>query len=92
MTTKTAATRTAHFSPALFEFFAELKENNNKTWFTENKARYQSDVVEPMQRFIVDLAKRLPKISKHFSADPRAVGGVVQLHVRVAEVELDGVP
>jgi uncharacterized protein (TIGR02453 family) len=74
VTTKTA-TRTAHFSPALFEFFAELKQNNNKTWFTENKARYQSDVVGPMQRFIVDLAKRLPKISKHVSADPRAVGG-----------------
>jgi uncharacterized protein (TIGR02453 family) len=75
--TTTTAVRIAHFGPGLFEFFAELKQNNNREWFTENKPRYISEVVEPMQRFIGDLAKRLPTISKHVAADPRPVGGSV---------------
>ena len=31
-------------TPALFDFFRELGENNNRTWFEANKARYEQDV------------------------------------------------
>jgi uncharacterized protein (TIGR02453 family) len=64
-----------YFSPALFTFLRELKKNNNREWFQRNKARYESDVRDPMLRFIADFAVPLRFISKHFTADPRPVGG-----------------
>jgi uncharacterized protein (TIGR02453 family) len=65
----------AYFSPALFKFLRELKKNNNREWFQANKARYESEVRDPMLRFIADFAVPLRAISKHFVADPRPVNG-----------------
>ena len=66
---------TAYFTPALFKFLRDLKKNNNREWFQANKARYESDVRDPMLRFIADFAVPLRTISKHFVADPRPMGG-----------------
>lgn len=65
----------AHFTPALFAFLAELSANNNREWFEANKARYQRDVQGPMLRFIADFAPRLRELAPSFVADPRPVGG-----------------
>jgi uncharacterized protein (TIGR02453 family) len=61
----------AYFDPRLFKFLRQLKKNNNREWFQENKARYEEDVRDPLLRFIADFAKPLHKISAHFTADPR---------------------
>lgn len=66
---------TAHFHPTFFQFLRDLKDNNNREWFSENKHRYESEVKEPMLRFITDFGVNLRKISSHFTADPRPVGG-----------------
>ena len=65
----------AHFSPALFEFLAELSMNNNREWFQANKARYERDVRNPLLEFVADFGERLRTISPHMVADPRASGG-----------------
>lgn len=65
----------AGFPKELFMFLRELKNNNNREWFQENKARYKQDVVEPVQDFIVAMAPRLAVISDSYIADPRANGG-----------------
>ncbi|WP_339862849.1 DUF2461 domain-containing protein [Paremcibacter congregatus] len=59
------------FGPAFWSFFAELKQNNNRDWFTDNKARYQQDVVAPISAFITAIAPKLHEISPHYNADPR---------------------
>ena len=64
-----------HFSPALFKFLRDLKANNDRDWFKSNKERYEEVLRDPAQRFISDFGPRLAKISPHFSADPRPVGG-----------------
>ena len=64
-----------YFTPAFFKFLRELKANNNRPWFTENKQRYESQVRDAMLVFIEEFGPRLHKISRHFSADPRPVGG-----------------
>jgi uncharacterized protein (TIGR02453 family) len=61
--------------PSLFRFFRELKRNNDRDWFRENKSRYENDVKDPCLQFIADFAAPLRKISPHFRADPRPVGG-----------------
>jgi len=64
-----------YFTPRLFDFLRALKKNNNRPWFLAHKSTYESDVREPMLRFIEDFAPRLRRISKHYLADPRPVGG-----------------
>lgn len=64
-----------HMTPELFEFFRELKRNNSKQWFQNNKERYEQQVRLPLQRFIMDFEQPLRRISPHYRADPRPVGG-----------------
>ena len=70
-------TSTQHFTPALFEFLAELAENNNREWFQANKARYERDVRDALVGFVSDFGDRLYQISPHMVADPRPSGGSV---------------
>jgi uncharacterized protein (TIGR02453 family) len=64
-----------YFTPALFTFIKDLKENNDREWFHENKARYEDVVREPAKDFIDAFATPLAKITEHFVADTRSVGG-----------------
>ena len=64
-----------YFRPALFKFLKDLKANNDRDWFNANKPRYEREVKEASVRFISDFGPHLAKISEHFRADPRPVGG-----------------
>ena len=64
-----------YFDKKLFKFLRDLKKNNDKAWFAANKARYESDVRDPLLSFIADFNAPLRKISQHYVADPRPVGG-----------------
>jgi len=63
------------FIPDLFKFLTELKNNNNRDWFNDNKDRYLNSVADPMCRFVAAMGPRLEKISKYYVADPRRHGG-----------------
>ena len=67
----------AHFGLELFAFLAELRLNNEREWFQENKSRYESDVRGPLLDFVAEFAGPLREISPHYVADPRPVGGSV---------------
>lgn len=64
-----------YFTRAFFRFLKELEKNNQREWFHANKQRYEDEVRDPAQRFISDFGPELRKISPHFLADPRPVGG-----------------
>jgi uncharacterized protein (TIGR02453 family) len=64
-----------YFTPATFAFLRDLAENNDREWFNANKDRYVENVQEPALEFIIDSAPYLEKISPHFRADARTVGG-----------------
>lgn len=72
---KATKATTTYFRPGLFRFLQELERNNRREWFETNKPRYESEVKAPLLRFIADFGARLRTLSKHFSADPRPVGG-----------------
>lgn len=63
------------FPRDFFAFFLELKSNNNRSWFEENKQRFKESVQAPMSAFITAMAPRLAMVSKHFTADSRPNGG-----------------
>jgi uncharacterized protein (TIGR02453 family) len=71
----------SYFGPELFRFLGELKANNDRQWFAENRSRYEQQIKEPLLRFIDDFAPRLHEISLCFEADSRPVGGsMFRLH------------
>ena len=39
-------------TPAFFRFFSDLTKNNAKTWFDENRSRYERDVKRPFHAMI----------------------------------------
>ena len=49
----------AHFSPRLFRYLKDLEKHNDRKWFEANRERYELDVKEPLQQFIVDFAERV---------------------------------
>jgi uncharacterized protein (TIGR02453 family) len=65
----------AYFTPALFKFLKDLKRNNDRDWFKANRPRYLETTRDPALRFIGAFGKPLSKLSEHFEADPRPVGG-----------------
>lgn len=64
-----------YFTPELFRFLRDLKDNNDRVWFKENQQRFEDVVRQPALDFITDFAKPLQGISEHFVADSRTVGG-----------------
>lgn len=65
----------AHFTKATFDFLEDLANHNDRDWFNANKPRYVETVQEPALEFITAFRPRLAKISPHFTADTRTVGG-----------------
>lgn len=56
-------------------FLEELRANNDREWFEENKSRYEGLVREPALDFITAMAPRLAKLSDQFVAVPKKTGG-----------------
>jgi len=62
------------------QFLLDLKENNNKTWFEANREWYNSDIIQPAQKFIVAMGERLREISPNIVADPRIDRSIFRIH------------
>lgn len=61
--------------PGLFKFLRDLKAHNEREWFSEHKARFETEARDPMLRVIGEFSGPLASISRHFMADPRPSGG-----------------
>ena len=65
----------SYFTPQLFAFLRDLANNNDREWFKANQKTYEAVIREPALDFINDFAAPLARISPHFVADSRTVGG-----------------
>lgn len=59
------------FSPAAQRFFRDLGKNNNKAWFEENRAVYETAVREPLKALVEALDVRLGTIAPEITGDPK---------------------
>lgn len=55
-------------------FLADLAANNNKSWFSANKDRYQTYLLGPAQAFVMELGQRLQTLSESVQFDTRTNG------------------
>ncbi len=63
------------FSRKTIAFLKELKQNNNKAWFDVNRQRYEDEVRTPALNYIESMDQHITKISPHFIASAKKVGG-----------------
>jgi len=66
---------TTYFTPASFKFLRGLARHNEKAWFEDHRADYDTHVRQPFLQLITDLQPALAEVSTHFRADPRGNGG-----------------
>jgi uncharacterized protein (TIGR02453 family) len=66
---------TPYFTQATLRFLTDLSLSNHRSWFERHRDEYETLVREPALRLIRDFAPHLAKISRHFVAADRKVGG-----------------
>jgi uncharacterized protein (TIGR02453 family) len=54
------------FGKETFQFFRELRRNNQKVWMDENRDRYKECVVQPFRRFLEDLSPEVLRLDSEF--------------------------
>ncbi len=80
------------FTKALFDFLRELKSNNNREWFGENKPRYEQEVLGAAMSFVTQMQPRLAKHSRYLLAEPKRVGGAIMRIYRDTRFAKDKTP
>jgi uncharacterized protein (TIGR02453 family) len=70
------------FSRDTVAFFQELEQNNDRGWFTTNRERYQLQVIQPAQTFVLAMADPLRTVYPDLQADPRpnGTGSIFRIH------------
>ncbi len=61
----------AGFPEDALKFFRQLKKNNTREWFAENKERFESSVKEPMESLLSTLAEGVRSIDPAIVIDPK---------------------
>ncbi|MEM8729352.1 MAG: DUF2461 domain-containing protein [Pseudomonadota bacterium] len=54
-----------HYDPDALAFLSDLRANNSRAWFTEQKARYEQRIKAPSQDFAAQMAMALEAVSGH---------------------------
>lgn len=80
------------FTKDTFDFLEQLAANNQRSWFEENKLRYDSLVREPALDFIEEMGPVLEKFAPQFRAEPRKVGGSLMRVFRDTRFSRDKTP
>jgi len=70
------------FSKDTISFYKDLKENNTKKWFEDNKNRYLESVIAPAQAFVTAMGEQLLSLSENINFDTRhhGPGSIFRIH------------
>ena len=60
-----------YFDKDFISFFKELKENNHKEWFDENRKRYEKIVKEPFKVFVSDMIRFVSSQDPEVRVEPK---------------------
>ncbi len=62
------------------KFFIDLRQNNNKQWFVDNRAGFDNHVMEPARQFVVDMGERLKTICPDIIAEPKVNRSIFKIN------------
>lgn len=81
----------AYFNPTTISFLQELRENNIREWFEENRSTYEEQVLKPMRDLTQDLEPLLKSFDARIDMSP-AIGKAVSRIYRDTRFSLDKTP
>ena len=84
--------RYATFGEETLKFLNDLKHNNNRDWFNENKPRYETQVLDVALNFIQSMHDPLLEFAPHFTAVPKRMGGSLMRVYRDTRFAKDKTP
>ena len=59
------------FKQDTLDYLSDVKKNNSKEWFAENKERYNDSLLLPLKEFVVQLSDVMLGIDPEFEVEPR---------------------
>lgn len=68
---KQAISKFSGFTPRAKQFFSDLKANNNKEWFENNRHIYEECIKEPSRALVQEMALLFAEKGLPFVADPK---------------------
>jgi uncharacterized protein (TIGR02453 family) len=80
------------FGRSTLDFLAELRDNNERTWFQAHQDRYEQTVREPARQLVREMAPILARVAPHLVADDRKVGGSIMRPQRDTRFSPDKTP
>jgi uncharacterized protein (TIGR02453 family) len=80
------------FQPETIAFLQELERNNNRDWFSANKQRYETHVLDVALKFIQSMYEPLAEFAPHFTAVPKRMGGSLMRVYRDTRFSKDKTP
>jgi len=73
-------------SEAYYEFLIDLTLNNQKTWFDENRKRYERDVKKPFEQFVSQLIDAVSSVDGRYGGlEPKDVIFRINRDIRFAK-------
>ena len=70
-TTRLERSFTVIFKQDTLDYLIDVKRNNSKEWFSENKERYKDSLLIPFKEFVILLSEVMLKIDPEFEVEPR---------------------
>lgn len=62
------------------DFLINLRDNNNKVWFEENREIFTNYVVTPFQMLLLELAETVTDINPNFEVNPKVGKGISRIY------------
>lgn len=68
------------FPEGCIAFYRNLRENNNKAWFDRHRDDFDSSVMDPARRFVIEMGDMLREISPGIHAVPKINKSIFKIH------------
>jgi uncharacterized protein (TIGR02453 family) len=68
------------FSKQTIKFFKDLKNNNSKQWFEENREIFDNHVMLDSQLFVAEMGQKLQKIASEIVAIPKTDKSIFRIY------------
>ncbi len=68
------------FNKDAIEFLKDLKQNNTKVWFEDNRSRYEKAILEPNIEYVNEMGEHLQVLVPSIKAKPKVSGSLFRIY------------
>lgn len=68
------------FKEDALTFLDEIKENNNKVWFEQNRHRWEELILKPNKAYVEEMGEHLIALAPFIKAEPKVAGSLFRIY------------